>query len=55
MTYNQLLDCIEAMTLEQRECDVTVEIDDECYPATLYISDDNHDSLEKDHPVLKAM
>jgi hypothetical protein len=54
ITYRTLAKLIDKMSDEQKDSDVTVEIqmDDECYAAELRICDDNHDSLDEDHPVL---
>lgn len=54
MTYGDLLDAIGAFTPDQLNCTVTVEIpwEDECYPASLRITDSEHDSLDEDYPVI---
>lgn len=56
ITYKQLADMINTMTVEQQNMDLTVEIFDgentECFAATIRIADEDHDSLDYDHPII---
>ena len=40
------------MSETQKDCDVTIEIEDECFSASLRIADEEHASLDKDHPII---
>ena len=55
MTYRELLNQLQQLNDEQLDSDVTVEDGDEneCYPATFYICDDFHDSLDNEHPIIR--
>ena len=56
MTYLELIDKLLNLQRYQLERDVTVEIFDgndmECFPGSLMICGENHDSLDEDHPVI---
>jgi hypothetical protein len=52
ITYRTLNALIDKMSDEQKDSDVTVEFDDECFAAHLRICGNEHDSLDPDHPVL---
>ncbi len=57
MKYNELLRCLNNLTEEQLQCDVTVELamdhgSNECYPAELKICGFEHGVLDEDHPVI---
>lgn len=50
LTYSQLASIINReMTDDQKNSDVTVEVEDECFAAEVRIG---HDSLDENHPVL---
>ena len=60
MTYRELVQRLQEMDDEQLDCDVTIEIpcdydDNECYPGCLRIANDNHSSLDDNHPVIFRM
>jgi hypothetical protein len=50
-TYRELLDELKNLTKEQLDCDVTIQVEDEYYPGSLWIID-NDDILDTDHPVI---
>ena len=54
MTYRDLIKQLEKLTDEQLDCTMTVEdaYETECRAAELRICDDNHDSLDDNHPVI---
>lgn len=52
ITYKQLKMYLDSLSVEQLDCDLTVEHDDECYAADFRISDENHASLDEDHPLI---
>jgi len=54
ITYRTLAALINKMSEIQKDTDVTVEIEteNECYAAELRICDDEHDSLDENHPVI---
>jgi len=54
ITYRTLAKLIDKMSDEQKDSDVTVEIEteNECYAAGLRISGEDHDSLDENHPII---
>ncbi len=54
ITYRTLAALIERMDENQKDSDVTVELEDsECIPAELRIAGEEHEGgLDEDHPVL---
>ena len=54
ITYRTLAKLIERMSEYQKDADVTIELSEysECYPASLRICGENHDSLNDSHPVI---
>lgn len=54
ITYRTLAALIERMDENQKDSDVTVEVEDsECFSAELRIADEEHDGgLDDNHPVL---
>lgn len=54
MTYRELMQAIDKMTEEQKDCTVTIEdsAEEECYPAELSIAGSEHFSLDENHPVI---
>jgi len=53
MTYRELMDALSKLSFEQLTSDVTVEdIDGECYPAKFVFADEEHGSLDEDHPII---
>jgi len=53
-TYRVLRELLNKMTDEQLNCDVTIEdgIADECFSGELRITDNEHDHLDGNHPVI---
>jgi len=51
MTYNELIVELQALSDEQRQMNVTIQVDDEFYPASLWIID-NDNILDKGHPII---
>ena len=52
ITYRTLADLIDLMSDDQKDCDVTVQLDEnEFYPAELRISM-GYDSLDDEHPII---
>lgn len=56
MKYRELQAAMATWTDEQLDSDITIEVswDNECYPAELRIADEEHDSLDENHPIIYA-
>ena len=53
ITYHQLIKYLHELHTDQLNATVTIEIDGECFGGVEFrICDNNHDSLETNHPVL---
>ncbi len=52
MTYQELLTQLLSFNRERLQQTVTVELEDECFPANLRICGSDHDSLDEDHVVI---
>ena len=54
MKYGELLEKLYELSPAQLNCDVTIEdpSEGECFPTGFYVCDNEHDSLDPDHPIL---
>jgi len=56
MTYRELRDKLNVeLSEDQLNCDIMVEIANECFPAEWKICGPNHDCLDNYHPVLEVV
>ena len=52
ITYRDLLNKLQKLNENQLNSDITVQIGDEFYKATMYLTDNNIDILDEGHPVI---
>ena len=52
ITYRDLLNKLKKLNDAQLNSDITVQIDDEFYKATMYLTDNKIDILDEGHPVI---
>jgi len=52
ITYRDLLNKLQKLNENQLNSDITVQIDDEFYKATMYLTDNSIDILDEGHPVI---
>ena len=52
ITYRDLLNKLQKLNEAQLNSDITVQIDDEFYKATMYFTDNSIDILDEGHPVI---
>ena len=52
ITYRDLLNKLQKLNENQLNSDITVQIDSEFYKATMYLTDNKIDILDKGHPVI---
>ena len=52
ITYRDLLNKLQKLNESQLNSDITVQIDDEFYKATMYLTDNRIDILDEGHPVI---
>lgn len=52
ITYRDLLNKLQKLNENQLNSDITVQIDDEFYKATMYLTDNKIDILDEGHPVI---